>query len=77
MIKTEEQTINGKAFVKTYSDSGFMVERDGVRYSEAIDPAEFGRQYTETDEPIEGLTDEATEADYQAALAEFGVEVDA
>jgi hypothetical protein len=29
-----------------------MVERDGVRYSEAIDPVEFGRQYTETDEPI-------------------------
>lgn len=77
MIKTENMNINGKAFVKTYSDSGFMVERDGVRYSEAIDPAEFGRQYTETDEPIEGTTDEATEADYQAALAEFGVEVEA
>jgi hypothetical protein len=30
-----------------------MIERDGVRYSEAIDPAEFGRTYTETDEPIE------------------------
>lgn len=77
MIKTENMNINGKAFVKTYSDSGFMVERDGVRYSEAIDPAEFGRLYTETDEPIEGLTDEATEADYKAALAEFGVEVEA
>lgn len=75
MIKTEEQTINGKAFVKTYSDSGFMVERDGVRYSEAIDPAEFGRQYTETDEPIEPATDEATEADYQAALRDMGVDV--
>lgn len=53
MIKTENLTINGKAFVKTYSDIGMMVERDGVRYSEAIDPAEFGRQYIETDEPIE------------------------
>lgn len=53
MIKTENLTINGKAFVKTYSDLGMMVERDGVRYSEAIDPAEFGRQYIETDEPIE------------------------
>ena len=53
MIVTENLTINGKAFVKTYSDEGFMIERDGVRYSEAIDPAEFGRQYTETDEPIE------------------------
>ena len=53
MIITENLTIDGKAFVKTYSDSGFMVEREGVRYSEAIDPAEFGRIYTETDEPIE------------------------
>lgn len=52
MIKTENLTINNRAFVRTYSDSGFMVERDGVRYSEAIDPAEFNRQYTETDEPI-------------------------
>lgn len=52
MIKTENLTINNRAFVRTYSDSGFMVERDGVRYSEAIDPAEFNREYTETDEPI-------------------------
>lgn len=53
MIIKENLTINGKEFVKTYSDIGMMVERDGVRYSEAIDPAEFGREYTETDEPIE------------------------
>lgn len=50
MIKTEEIIINGKLFVRTYSDSGYLVEREGVRYSEAIDPAEFGRIYTETDE---------------------------
>lgn len=53
MIVTENLTINGRAFVKTYSDKGMMVEREGVRYSEAVDPAEFGRVYTETDEPIE------------------------
>lgn len=57
MIKTENLTINGRAFVKTYSDEGYMVEREGVRYSEAIDPAEFGRQYTETDEKIEEETE--------------------
>jgi hypothetical protein len=58
MIVTEFMTINGKAFVRTYSDSALMVERDGVRYVEAIDPAEFGRVYTETDEPIEhGMTE--------------------
>lgn len=57
MIKTENMTINGKAFVKTYSDSGYFVERDGVRYSEAFDPAELNRQYTETDESIEPAED--------------------
>ena len=53
MIKTENLTINNRAFVRTYSDRGFMVERDGVRYSEAIDPEELGRTYTETDEPVD------------------------
>ena len=76
MINTENLTINNRAFVRTYSDSGFLVERDGVRYSEAIDPAEFNRQYTETDEPIDYVeTDEATEADYQNELRRLGVEV--
>ena len=54
MIIAEQITINDRQFTKTYSDSGFMVERDGAQYSEAIDPAEFGRTYTETDIPIEG-----------------------
>lgn len=72
MIIKENLTINGIEFVKTYSDIGMMVERDGVRYSEAVDPAEFNRQYTETDEPIEA-TDEATETDYQNAFEDLGV----
>lgn len=53
MIVTEFITVTEKTFIRTFSDSGYMVERDGVRYDEAIDPAEFGRVYTETDEPIE------------------------
>lgn len=44
---------DGVVLNRTYSDSGMMIERDGVRYSEAVDPAELNRQYTETDEPIE------------------------
>ena len=48
--KTRE---DGVVLNRTYSDKGMMIERDGVRYSDAIDPAEFNRQYTETDEPIE------------------------
>jgi hypothetical protein len=57
MVKMENLTINGKNFTRTYSDSGYMIERDGVRYVEAIDPAELGRTYVETDELAE-ITDE-------------------
>lgn len=46
---------DGVVLNRTYSDIGMMIERDGVRYSEAIDPAELNRQYTETDEPIEPI----------------------
>lgn len=54
MVITENVEINGKKFIKNYSDEGFMIERDGVRYSEAIDPVGFeDRVYTETDELIE------------------------
>lgn len=59
MIIKERLAIGGRDFVRTYSDAGSMVERDGVRYSEAIDPAEFGREYVETDEPI--VKEEETE----------------
>lgn len=52
MIKTEQITINGKAFVRTYSDQGVMIEREGLVYSEAIDPVGSGRAYSETDMPI-------------------------
>ena len=44
---------DGVVLNRSYSDKGMMIEREGIRYSEAIDPAEFNRQYTETDEPIE------------------------
>lgn len=49
MIKTEAMTIGATAFIRTYSDAGRYVVREGVEYSEAIDPAEFGRTYTEGD----------------------------
>ena len=54
-IVTEYYTTreDGVVLNRTYSDQNMMVERDGVRYCEAIDPAELNRQYTETDEPIE------------------------
>lgn len=49
MIITENITINGKELVRTYSDHGFMIEREGVCYDEAIDPIDTGRTYTETE----------------------------
>ena len=54
MIVKENIEIGGKDFVKQYSDGGFYIERDGEKYSEAIDPADIPREYTETDKPIEG-----------------------
>ena len=70
MIQTETLNINGKEYVRTYSDTGMALERNGVLYDEAYDPADSGRTYTETDQPAVA----ATEADYKAALARLGVE---
>lgn len=59
MIITEHYMIRADGVVlnRTYSDKGMMIERDGIRYAEAIDPAELGRTYIETDEPVEVETD--------------------
>lgn len=55
MIVTEyyRTRSDGVVLVRTYSDAGCMIERDGEMYEEAIDPADSGRVYTETDVPIE------------------------
>lgn len=47
MIIQEHFDVNGRDFIRTTSDAGRYVVRDGVEYSEACDPAEFGRTYTE------------------------------
>lgn len=55
MIKTEELEINGKTFIRTYSSKKVYIHGGSPEsdYIEAIDPAEFGRTYTETKIPIE------------------------
>ena len=55
MVIREQVTIGTKQFMQNYSDAGFYIERDGVKYEEANDPIEFAdvRWYTETDEKIE------------------------
>lgn len=64
MIRTENITINGRQLIRTYSDSGYMVERDGVQYDEAIDPIDTNRVYTETDTLIDS---ETTDEEYATA----------
>lgn len=47
MIIQEHFDVNGRDFIRTTSNAGRYVVRDGISYSEACDPAEFGRTYTE------------------------------
>lgn len=63
MIITEHYRTRSDGVVlnRTFSDIGMKIEREGVRYDEAIDPAELERVYTETDEPIEGEMSEIEE----------------
>ena len=64
-IRTENITINDAPFVRTYSDAGRAVVRDGISYAEAIDPADLApaRVYTEGDI----IPDETTDEDYAEA----------
>ena len=57
MIKTEIITINGVQFQKTWSDANYLIERDGAKYSEAVDPIDVKRTYTETNELIDSQND--------------------
>ena len=49
MIAQEHFDVNGRDFIRTYSDANRYVVRDGMEYSEACDPAELGRTYIEGD----------------------------
>ena len=59
MIVQEHFTVNNKDFIRTYSDAGVLIHGGSPEgdYSEACDPADLGRTYTETDIPIEGDSD--------------------
>lgn len=56
MIVTEyfRTRSDGVVLNRTYSNIGMMIERDGVLYSEAIDPVEMNRVYVETSTTVEG-----------------------
>ena len=76
MIIQTTKEINGVVYDYAYSDSGYMIERDGVRCSEAVDPINSGRVYTETEELIDVGTKEESLEDYKAALHILGVETE-
>ena len=62
-IVQEHLIVGERNFIRTYSDARMMVhggmpESD---YSEAIDPTEFNRTYTETAIPIDDSEVDATE----------------
>lgn len=49
-IVVERFTEHGTEFTRTYSDANrYVVNADGIAYEEAIDPAIYGRTYTEGD----------------------------
>lgn len=73
MIQTKNIIINGRQLTSTYSDSGHYIQRDGVQYAEAIDPADSVRTYTETDVPIAGTAMTETEEKAEAYDILMGV----
>ena len=64
IVKTVKE-INGIKYEYTYSNTAMMIERDGARYCEAIDPIGSNRVYIETDEPII-FSEELTETEQKA-----------
>ena len=76
-IRTENYMLGERQFTRTWSDTNHYVVRDGISYSEANDPTEFGRTYIEGDlMPEEEWTlPQATVEDYENALIDLGVHI--
>lgn len=47
MIIQETYILGNREFIRTYSNENRYVVREDIEYSEANDPAEFHREYTE------------------------------
>ena len=61
MLITELIEINNTTYIHNYSDKGLFIERDGIKYAEAIDPVGTDRIYTETEEVIPDYESEMVE----------------
>lgn len=70
MIVKTTKVINGIEYDFTFSDAGMMIERNGARYSEALDPLGSNRVYTETDEPIDPINEPITPEEFMAKVEE-------
>ena len=72
MIKTETYTIDGRDFVRTYSDKGMKIHggMPEADYDEAVDPSSLGRTYTETDIPIEEESEMSKEEAFDEIFGE-------
>jgi hypothetical protein len=68
---------DGVNLYRTYSDANMKILQNetGKEYIEAIDVEDAPFTYSETETPID-TKDEATEADYQNALENLGVNFD-
>ena len=61
MLITELIEINDTSYIHNYSDKRLFIERDGIKYAEAIDPVGTDRIYTETEEVIPNYESEMVE----------------
>lgn len=61
MVVKEIKEISGKQYIHHYSNEGFYIERDGVKYSSALDSLASKREYMETTELIENTLEEKVE----------------
>ena len=61
MLITELIEINNTTYIRNHSDQGLFIERDGIKYAEAIDPIGTDRIYTETEEVIPNYESEMVE----------------
>ena len=57
MIVVDEIAINGHIYRKTYSDTGYFIQRDNILYESAVDSIDTDRTYTETSIRIDDLSE--------------------
>lgn len=70
MIITEIISENGINYLHTYSSLGWEIERDGIRYSDTVDPVDSGRVYIEVEPEIEDGDVDITPEEFMSLIEE-------